>query len=79
MEETAKAGKEHKEKARKEMQPLLGELTEKSVKNFVNAEKSLLDLAMKAGKGREEGRKASRHRAAKREKAGTHEAVAAVA
>jgi hypothetical protein len=82
LEETAKAGREHKEKARKEMQPLLGELTEKSVKNFVNAEKSLLDLAMKTrkGPGREDGWKASRHhRAAKREKAGAHEAVAAVA
>lgn len=46
-EDTAKAGREHKEKARKQMQPLLGELTEKSMKNFVNAEKSLLDLAVK--------------------------------
>lgn len=43
----SKPGHEHKEDSGKESRPLWGELTEKSVKNFVAAEKSLLDLAMK--------------------------------
>jgi hypothetical protein len=64
---TAKSGHEHKEGSRKDMRPVWGELTEGSVKNFVTAEKSLLDLAMKPmnGPGRGEGRRSSRpgHRA----------------
>lgn len=47
LENTRKAGREQYKAARKEMSPSFGELTEKSVKNFVAAEKSLLDLAMK--------------------------------
>jgi len=48
LEETAKVARaQRKETVRKEMRPFLGELTEKSMKNFVAAEKSLLDLAMK--------------------------------
>jgi hypothetical protein len=65
LEETVKAGREKvKEVARKEPRPSLGELTEKSMKNFVTAEKSLLDLAMKPMRGRsgENGRKAPQHR-----------------
>jgi hypothetical protein len=81
LEAAAKAGGNHKEAARKEVQPSWGELTEKSVKNFVSAEKSLLDLAMKPMKTpREEGRRVPRHgmhRAAKKETA--REAVAVVA
>jgi len=82
LEAATKAGTERKEAVRKEAQPSWGDLTEKSLKNFVTAEKSLLDLAMKPMKkaGREEGRKALRpRRAAKKETAGTREAVAAVA
>jgi hypothetical protein len=62
LETTRKAGREHYKAARKEMSPSFGELTEKSVKNFVTAEKSLLDLAMKPLRGRtaEDGRKARR-------------------
>jgi hypothetical protein len=79
LEAAAKAGGDHKV-PRKETLPPWGELTEKSVKNFVSAEKSLLDLAMKPVKaGREESRRASRHRASKKEAAGTKEGVAAVA
>jgi hypothetical protein len=65
LEETAKAGREgFKEVARKEALPSFGELTEKSMKNFVTAEKSFLDLAMKPmkGPGGENGRKAPRRR-----------------
>jgi len=40
----------HKEAGRKEEKPIWTELTEKSVKNLVTAEKSLLDLAMKTRK-----------------------------
>jgi hypothetical protein len=71
MESAAKAGREHKEPARKEIRRSWEELTEKSVKNFVTAEKSLLDLATKPlkGTGREDDRKTARrkaHRAAKK-------------
>jgi hypothetical protein len=82
LEATAKAGGGHKEEARKDGQPSWGELTEKSLKNFVTAEKSLLDLAMKPMKkvGREEGRKVMRpRRAPKKEMAGAREPVAVVA
>ena len=43
----------------KKARPSLGELTEKSMKNFVNAEKSLLDLAMNpaGGPGEKKDRK----------------------
>ena len=74
LEATAKSGREHKEGLRKEAP--WGELTEKSVKNFVTAEKSLLDLAMKPvqGVGRDKARKDHKaHRAAKKQPA---EAVA---
>ena len=60
LEETAKTRRDHKESAKKEAQPLWGELTEKSVKNLVTAEKSLLDLAMRPIHGREAGRKPAR-------------------
>jgi hypothetical protein len=62
LEQSAKAGREQHKIARKEASPSLGELTEKSVKNFVTAEKSLLDLAMKPLRGShaEEGRKSRR-------------------
>jgi hypothetical protein len=83
LEAAAKVGGDHKEAARKEVQPSWGELTEKSVKNFVSAEKSLLDLAMKPMKTpREEGRRVPRrgnHRATKKETAEMREAVAVVA
>jgi len=59
--------REHKEHAKKEALPLWGELTEKSVKNLVTAEKSLLDLAMRPihergreAKGARGGRKGAR-------------------
>lgn len=51
LEHTVKAGREQQKAARKETTPSFGELTEKSVKNFVTAEKSLLDLAMKPLRG----------------------------
>jgi hypothetical protein len=81
LEATAKAGGERKETVRKEAPPAWGELTEKSLKNFVTAEKSLLDLAMRPMRaGREEGRKVLRpRRLAKKEMAGPREAVAEVA
>jgi len=86
LEATTKVGGDHKEAARKEAQPAWGELTEKSMKNFVTAEKSLLDLAMKPLKktGREEGRKVltprhKPHRAARREAGEAREPVAVVA
>jgi hypothetical protein len=82
LEETTKTTRQHKEAVRKEALPLWGELTDKTVKNFVHAEKSLLDLAMTPGKGphRQDGRKASRprhkmHRAAKRHTAEAREEV----
>ena len=82
LEETTKTGREHKDAVRKEAQPLWGELTDKTVKNFVNAEKSLLDLAMKPGKGpgREDGRKTARprhkvHHAAKKHSTEDRETV----
>jgi hypothetical protein len=66
MEVAAKAGREFKEPKRKEkeIRQSWEELTEKSVKNFVTAEKSLLELAIKPikGAGREDGRKAVRPR-----------------
>jgi len=64
LEQTAKAGREQYKAARKEAPPSLGELTEKSMKNFVTAEKSLLDLAMKPihGAAAENGRKTRRRR-----------------
>jgi hypothetical protein len=62
LENTRKAGRDQYKAARKEMSPSFGELTEKSVKNFVTAEKSLLDLAIKPLRGgaTEDGRKARR-------------------
>lgn len=62
LEETLKAGREQNKVARKELPPSFGELTEKSVKNFVTAEKSLLDLAMRPlhGAAGEDGRKGRR-------------------
>ena len=63
-EETAKEGRERfKEAASKEWRPSFGALTEKSMKNFVNAEKSLLELAVKPlkGPGEKNGRKLPRH------------------
>ncbi|MGB7726539.1 MAG: hypothetical protein WBL50_00805 [Candidatus Acidiferrum sp.] len=84
-EGAAKAGRERfKEVTRKEARPSLGELTEKSMKNFVNAEKSLLDLAMTPkGPGEKSGRKPARrghrmHHAA-RKAAGEGKHVANVA
>ena len=53
LEQLEKIGKTkagHKEAGRKEEKPIWTELTEKSVKNLVTAEKSLLDLAMKTRK-----------------------------
>jgi hypothetical protein len=86
LEETAKNGREHKDTTHKAIAPLWGELTEKSVRNFVNAEKSLLELATKPinRQGREEGRKVSRsghktHRAAKKQTAEAREPVAGLA
>jgi len=66
MEMAAKASREFREPLRKDKEARRSweELTEKSVKNFVTAEKSLLDLAMKPVKGmrHQEGRKAPRGR-----------------
>ncbi len=82
---TAKAGREKfKEVARKEAGRSLGELTEKSLKNFVNAEKSLLDLAMNplaAGEknGRKPPRRGHRMHPAARKAAGEGKPVAKVA
>lgn len=64
LEESAKVARPHKEGAHKEAHATWGELTEKSVQNFVSAEKSLLDLATKRmeGVGHEKGRKGARSR-----------------
>lgn len=85
LEESVKGSPEYKEAARKEARPSWGELTEKSVKNFVTAEKSLLELAMKPMKGSDgkDGRKVRRpgqktHRAPKKHTTGEHETVASV-
>lgn len=58
LEAAAKSDREPKEAAK---EPSWAELTEKTVKNFVSAEKSLLDIAMKPLKG-ENGHKGSRPR-----------------
>ena len=60
LETVGKATGERKVAIRKPLQQYWGELTEKSVKNLVAAEKSLLDLAIKPKRGmaREEIRKA---------------------
>ena len=60
LEAVSEAKDERKTAARKPVQHPWGELTEKSVKNLVAAEKSLLDLAIKPKRGmaREEIRKA---------------------
>jgi hypothetical protein len=65
MEQTARASRLHKEPIKKEIKNTWEELTEKSVKNFVNAEKSLLDLATKPlkGAGKEETPKGARRHA----------------
>lgn len=82
LEETAKVSKGHREAVRSEAQRSWGELTEKSVKNIVSAEKSLLELAMKPGKSAvsEDGRKAPRRqkvrRSTKKAETGTRERVA---
>jgi len=47
LETVGKAKPGHKEARRKEEKPIWTELTERSVKNLVTAEKSLLDLTMK--------------------------------
>jgi len=62
LEETVKPSREHKEGGRKEAKLPWEELAEKSVHNFVAAEKSLLDLATKRmeGLGREKDRKGAR-------------------
>ncbi len=84
-EGTVKAGRERfKEVARKETRLSLGELTEKSMKNFMNAEKSLLDLAMKPlGADEKNGRKPTRRghgmRHARKKAAGGGKPVANVA
>jgi hypothetical protein len=59
LETVGKATGERKVAIRKPLQQYWGELTEKSVKNLVAAEKSLLDLAIKPKRGmaREEIRK----------------------
>jgi hypothetical protein len=67
LEKVGKAKGERKEarkETRKETRPPWAELTEKSVKNLVAAEKSLLDLTIKPPKtaGKEEGQKAARPR-----------------
>jgi hypothetical protein len=54
MEKIGKGKGERKEAGRKAAPGLLGELTEKSVHNLVTAEKSLLELAMNRGKGKEQ-------------------------
>jgi hypothetical protein len=51
LEQAVKTGREQHKVTRKEATPSFGELTEKSVKNFVTAEKSLLDLAIKPLRG----------------------------
>lgn len=83
LEDTAKASRQQlKERARKEALPSFRELTEKSMKNFVSAEKSLLDLATKPMKkpAGEAIRKAPRHartrRSAKKHATGMGAAVA---
>jgi hypothetical protein len=62
LEETAKPARERKDGGRKESKLSWEELTEKSVHNFVAAEKSLLDLAAKRmeGLGREKTHKGAR-------------------
>jgi len=80
LEETTKTARGHKDGGRKETHPSWGELTEKSLKNLVTAEKSLLDLARKPleGSGREASRKGPRprRRTAKKPAAGAENAVA---
>ena len=61
LEDTKKNGR--KEAARREVRASLGELTERSMKNIVSAEKSLLDLAIKPMKSGEEGRGRTMRRA----------------
>jgi len=82
LEETAKASREHREGARKEALSSWGELTEKSVHNFVAAEKSLLELASKRmeGVGHEKGRKGTKsRRAGKRQSTHVEEAAVSTA
>jgi hypothetical protein len=86
LEVTVKVGQEHKVLGRKGSRPSWGELAEKGVKNFVAAEKSLLDLAIEPmkGRGREDGRKVLRprhrtHPVARKQAPGAREAVAHVA
>jgi hypothetical protein len=86
LEEAAKPSREHKETPKKDAPPLWGELTEKSMKNFVTAEKSLLDLAMKPikGPGHEDGKKSARprhktHRGVKKQTARAREGVGSLA
>jgi hypothetical protein len=64
LEETAKASRQHREGVRKEAMSSWGELTEKSVHNFVAAEKSLLDLATKRmeGVGHDKGQRGTKSR-----------------
>jgi len=82
MEQIGKGKGNHKEPGRKAAPGVLGELTEKSVHNLVTAEKSLLELAMKPPKGKEEPHKAGpRTRGRRVHVAGhkTHEGKEAVA
>jgi hypothetical protein len=79
LEEVTKGKGDHKPAARKQVQRSWGELTEKSVKNLVAAEKSLLDLAIKPKKGmaKDDTRKSGRR--ARGKKASEHEKEHAVA
>jgi hypothetical protein len=76
LEETVKTGREPRKPLRKEERPLLGDLADKSMKNFVAAEKSLLDLAMKPLAAGDSGRKPGKRRQ-KTSAEKKHEAAAA--
>jgi hypothetical protein len=82
LEDTAKASRQQlKERARKEALPSFRELTEKSMKNFVSAEKSLLDLAAKpikkpTGEAVRKARHARTRRSLKKHGTGAETAVA---
>jgi len=65
LESTGKAASERLDVVRKEARTSFGELTEKSIRNLVTAQKSLMDLAVKPGKAHavEATRKTPRARA----------------
>jgi hypothetical protein len=77
LETVGKTKDVRKATARKPLQQSWGELTEKSVKNLVTAEKSLLDLAIKPKKGmaREETRKAGSRAHSRKVHVGVHGTV----